>query len=434
MEDNFEKKVRQSMTNPPEYPFDDKLWADMDKRLEQQPSRKGVGFWVWLPYFLLLLLGTGSGYMYHLLNEHKTQLSQLETLVSTNQTHTNAETVHKTTYVFDTIYKQIIIQEYQQAERSVHTENQQLSAEWLNLGLASAQLNRGLLKSRNAFSDSSLSYLGNTPTNELSLSPFANAQSAAPLLASDLMSTEALDMLDFDIGLDYERNFGLPTLLPTPEHQQRFINQLRKAVTPNSYALSTHAGSFAALNIPLSEIQNFALGFDGVIQMSDHWDILIGGEYLINNFKQSFENGEMPDPSLFPLIPPSNVGDNLHEIYGKFQYLQIPFGIKHNFKYSGKVKPYLSAGLTASSVIKSDLIYEYINNGNEYTLINPNLLSSKLKLMNGWASVGVTYDWKERWALIAELSSQFDISNALFNYNYEEINFLKFRVGSRYQF
>ena len=101
---------------------------------------------------------------------------------------------------------------------------------------------------------------------------------------------------------------------------------------------------------------------------------MLGAEFVNNTFELYADNPAIVN---YPITPPDDPGDNLNEGYGRFHYLQIPFGFKYQPYQNRTINPYMGLGLVAQRALKSQLELRYISQATatEYSTFQNDLLN-----------------------------------------------------------
>ena len=126
MENNFEDHIKGAMDNPPDFPFDERLWKDMESRLNDGGEKKPIlGFIGRLPLLILALLATSlAGYFYLKQDKAMERIADIEQqlqifqqeLQGQNQTKTQTNLERQVTVVYDTIYNKIVVNQITRTE------------------------------------------------------------------------------------------------------------------------------------------------------------------------------------------------------------------------------------------------------------------------------------------------------------------------------
>lgn len=445
MEDNFEKKLRESLGNPPEFPFEERLWNDVENKLnidDTKPTNK-LGGIAGLLFLLLAGLMTILAAVFYVkqsealerLDEIEGKISQVshEKIVENN----NIEVIHDTVYIYlpSEQSPSHLVQEKYVRNR---TTSQKYSTKKIN---NSFQFNN---------TDFSKLYQRFEKSNQVQLglrNDFERVQedSKLPLDIGQLLmytknsqremmssfESSVLDIAFLKSGLlEAERIFDLRIFeyqdIKSKKNADYYLLKLR----PTSFALSTSAGISYSLN--LGGRTNFVGGLQAEVGYGRNFSFVIGLEYLSNNFKLEFDDDDIPELADIESPSPDNLGDILHELYGDFSYLQIPFGIKYVIPTKKRIRPYFGLGLITHKSLKSNLAFEYLSNLEEYKLELNNVLDDRFEINDFWTTIGLQYDISRHWNMFVEGSAQIEFKSQ--PYRYQNHQYIKTNIGLQYIF
>lgn len=449
MENNFEDYIKDAMNNPPDFPFEERVWKDMESKLDEDKERKPLlGFVGRLPLFLLALGMTSlAGFFYmkqqkamNRIVEVERQLVEYSTINTKTSTEPSLE--KRVTVIYDTIYNRIVIDQLVQPtlranntaaplERRFYPPNQfvidfeQSVSDFIRQPEYAAVFNAiGLAKSLNR--TASVSLLGvqqfdertDETIDEVLVDWFAN-----PL---DQLTSVDYDLLDIDQGV------VLPALNIIEKKRRKRVKVYLQKLKPSHFSFSGITGSFASLNLGGNgfNLRGMAQAELGLGKSSA---IIAGVEFFANDFNKRIDPEDPNALKGFPELPPDNAEDILQNIQGDFTYLQIPFGIKQIIFPRRYFYPYIGAGLIAGRTNRSRLEYQYLSSGGTaYSISRGNLQPRNFELSAFWSTVGFQIQMNKRWSLLLEGSSQFDLEKGTFKY--ENLSLLKVGTGLRYQF
>jgi len=431
MFDSFNQKIKDTMNNSPDFPFEERLWEDMEQRLDaaENPSDKPF---MWLPFLLLLILSWG-GLAYFVQAYYSTQnlldlskqVEKQATIVNSNQTSL-AHLEKRNVVIYDTIYKKVYVEQeitdvkIKPNSNFISTPSRKHFIDW-------AFFDANLSKHQSFFSNSNLNYF------ELNGLPLSNQNIN--------IDTPAINKIK-----QYKNNLTLINLPSIPlfeisqplvQKSPQFLEQRKKRkkvsdylypLRPQSFSLSAQGGISKSFNIEESD-DNTNAKINASIGYGSNFELLVGLEFLTNSFEYYLDRENIND---FPRLDPNNSGDVLNEIYGDFKYIQIPFGIQYYFAPKSNLQPYIGLGLIAHKAIKSSLDYQYLSIMEEYLISQDNTLSPSFALSDMWSSIGVRYHLNSNWALLVEGSTQLELKKQ--PYLYQNHQYLKWNVGLQYQF
>jgi len=461
MGSDFEKKIREILASPPDFSAKEKNWKKLQKRIaeHEKPSKEpSVFHWSALLLLFFMLLSGVLGFLYWAEHNKNIAFREIQQTQQVLYTDTIIET-HKR-IIYDTIYKQIVSNIIQPSIQGKETNNTKHYAvnKTNNRPFHNAQnlfqptaKTRYLLSLEKSFSESYIStILSNNGisaiTNELSNnkiglpSPFKNivannkpeislSENSNHLSQLSLLSklpALPLHSLLYSHQLESTLNAKL-----AKQEQRRTLDYYLSKMSPRSFALSTYGGISYSLNIKGEDI-NPVFGLRTEIGYNRNFSLLIGIEYLQNKFSYYVEDSASPDTQDLPNLAARNPGDLLHEIYGDFRFIQIPFGFKYTFKSKNFLKPYVGVGLVTHKPIRSRLTYEYLSIFEEYYVDADNLLASTFAINDAWSTVGFNLNYKKNWNFYLEGLLQMELSKQPFLY--ENHQYIRFNTGLQYLF
>lgn len=448
MDDKFEDKIRESLNSPPDYPFEERVWQDLEGRLDQldkgQP-KSGFPFW-WLP---ILAAAIPLLLLFWLWGAYQQQGAELA--------HLQQRTPHEQVTIMDTIVRRTVVVEYDTIYRTVYekrgtrddsnAKQQRYPASSLLLGAQPSS--PGLWPGKPAVNDAYLSRFFPTHTSPTTLNtgPGFHGPAAAE---KDLLAASTTNLTDGETTntrwnqgptarlpfrfffLNSSEEQALPAIVvPTIEQGKKTLSERLAPVLPSAVKIGFSAGTFAARGLPeLEQQSNFSGALLAELSYNRHFSIVLGAEYLANTF--GLKHDDDVDFSGFPLLPPNTPGDELEKLQGDFRYWQIPLGIKYRMLVKRRLSPYLGAGLMAIRPTQSLLNYEYEGNDNYYLLSQDNMLNHHLLLEDAWLMLGFDYYLGKNWSVLLDANAQWSFGEA--NSVIEKREFLKGRLGFGYAF
>lgn len=451
MENNFENHIKSILDNPPDFPFDQRLWEDMESRLDDNKNNKPQnGFAGRLPLLIMLLFTSAlAGFFYFKHYKATERIAAIEKqLLSQNQTQSESKTNQHLTVVYDTIFNTVVVNTVQDFKpdfpalssgnqfRGLNTiPNSTLS--YPDFKQFSFETDWDLLSQTPYFSSISMLNFGAvknyTQTNEKNVVDNQSDKNSTDAIGLDPYSTATrkLEVLAL-FPLDNERSADLPDIfVPEISHRKPPVFYLDK-LKPTRISVSGTAGTFTSLNLGgngfnLRGSAHVEVGF------GERFSGIVGIEYFTNDFNKEIDVDNPEELEGFPDLPPLNEEDILQNIQGDFNYLQIPIGIKYMVFQQKHLFPFLSAGVIAGGTSKSRLEYDYFSStiGN-YPVSQGNLLPRDFELSAFWTSIGFEIELNRNWSFLMEGSSQFDFNKG--KYRYENLQILKLSTGVQYEF
>lgn len=448
MGNNFEEHIKNSMDNPPEFPFEERLWNDMESRLDnKEQTRPFSGLRDKLPLLLLALLTTSlAGYFYVKQYKAMERIAAIEEQHSLNYLSTEKEitTSKHVTVIYDTIYNKIVINQYE--DQGKHQNNKQQEAYYyvdvnkFNLTLDKKSLSEvfaptGLSRTI-SFTNPYTSNIGLIPNEEqeyTSNSVENKGMQEAEISTVDYLNTSLVTLPGLQQSFfDIDRLVDMPSIemLKKKKRKKRmrvYLNQLK----PTRFALAGGTGTFASLNLGGNGFNLRGIA-QAEVGLGKRFSLITGIEYFSNDFNKKIEPDNPDAVEGFPDLPPNNAEDVLQEIQGDFNYLQVPLGFKYIVFPKRYFYPYVGAGVIAGKTARSRLEYEYLATTGPYSISEGKLLPRTFELSAYWTSVGFQVRMNKHWSLLLEGSSQFGLKKG--TYRYENLQLLKLSTGVQYQF
>jgi hypothetical protein len=440
MDDKFEDKIRESLNSPPDYPFEERVWQDLEGRLDQLDKRQprtGFPFW-WLPVLaaavpVLLLFWLWGAYQ-----QQGAELAQLQQLPPQGQVT-----------IMDTIVRRTVIVEYDTVYHTVYeTTKIETDPKFRQRPFYPTSLLPGgeRLSPTGSYENKWLpwqsgpsaqgtwprwSETGTTGEDENLLNTVDLAVRETAIRKWDQVPTRPLPFRFF--FLNYAGEEALPAIvIPTIEQRKKTLADRVAPILPSEVRIGFSAGSFFANGLPEVEKQsNFSGALSAELSYSRHLSVVFGAEYLANNF--GLKHDDDVDFNGFPLVPPNTPGDELERLQGDFRYWQFPLGIKYRMLVKKRLSPYLGGGIMAIRPTQSLLNYEYENSSNDYySLSQDNLLGRQLMLEDVWLMLGAEYYLGKNWSVLLDANAQWSFGKA--NNNIEKREYFKLRLGFGYAF
>ena len=428
MENNFESNLRDSLSNPPDFPFDEKMWEAIEPRIDQPTSNKKQMLAGLLPFILLALIPAGfAGFFYTKYNTALEKNSFFEQQLQNQQTLL-IDTVYQkhVTIVYDTIFKKVTIEEMRYSNEKAY--NNELPAkhpkgEFANKVGSFLTSPYSVFNSKNSHLRKRLNE--SNPFSFL-LNPSGELREEAVNEPFDLKSLIAfLPMLDSEFLNTSEVDLTLPSVDARKKKQRKTGSYYLMQMKPDRYSISANGGTFMAFS-SLKE-SNWNTSLQGEIGYGKKISLVFGAELLSYGLKLEKDDdmSELPEP------PDDVLGGTLKEIYGDFKFFQVPFGLKYSLFPKSRFRPFLGGGLISRKSIKSQLEYEMIATGDEYYLSSPNLLPGSFGIEAYWGAVGLQVGITKKINLMFESGTQIDLDSG--TYPYENLRLLKFNAGIKYQ-
>lgn len=460
MDNKFDDKLKNILSNPPEFPVDEGAKSQFLKQLYtldvvSTPKRKT--HWgrtmLWLA---LLFLAGGIGYLFSQNQNLKAQL--LENKQGQNSIVLDTVIEKHVTVVYDTIYisKENNLPIGQANYRYTNSERKSDKRQSNNLdNYFNAMLPAFFAQKSKVFSEDFISntWQNDKAGNNNSFLAFIHRDgknnSSDNSDASDISSFEKssynISLLDRD-EIIYPQS--LESKILTVLQSEYFFDyeayerkakkrKRRQMMQPQSFALGIHGGFGKDLSLDFYDVKqsNYILGIDAEIGFGKKLALVIGVNYRRQNFKVDGEYDNQPiSLEYFPPITPQDIDDELHEVYWRSEYLEIPFGFKYSFLSDKRIQPYFGLGLMSRKALSSKVTFEYYaTGGGEYKAIESGVLSSEFKVNNAWGTLGAQFKLTKNWKFFLEGGYQFDWKNKDLT-KLDAVQILQSNAGILYQF
>ncbi len=373
MEDNyFDKKIKGILESPPEFQPDIEAMNNMRARLRSsQGRRRNRNLLPFLMAMLLIPILLGAGFFYKKYNVLSQDMAALQQQLLTLE---QRDTIIKKEIIYqiDTVYNIIYQEKYVYAE----PPSTPLTNHYTHKGIfqyASPQFftplssNRTITGTYQGLRTHQLSLFAPVPPGfgifktDSSISDSKNSKPSIVLGNINQLNLKQSELSpNFNI-LDRDELMTalLEDLAPIPEARKNPLHQF----VPIGFSVGTHASPFV---LPVQDYGGtaFLVGLNTSVAFPGNRSLSVGAEFMQMNF-------ELKDPAQFadfPVLDPETPSDVLHELKGRFSYLQIPVMLHQRFSLSKKMKAGFGAGVVAYRPLAQRLSYEYIGNGAEYYL------------------------------------------------------------------
>jgi hypothetical protein len=435
MDNNYlDKKLKGILESAPDLPPDPAAMLDMQRRLRDLRSGRRGG--AWLPYagaLLLLLLLTGFGFFYRTYDQLNAQVQELNHQL-TQQLRSDTIIEKQIIYRIDTIYQVIY-------------EKQPVSGPLAAMGTAFSNSNPPptlSFSSRYGPGLGSLIYkdlgwsLWGTPNSLLAVGTGSSFFKSAAIPATQKLLEEPASFSDL---LEPVASLSIPSVSvahsatqPSLHDQLNydFVSVRKNTIHPLYYFVPI--GLRAGINASSGGITGvkaegipYTFGIRGGIVLPQNRELELGGEFWGMNF-------ESRDPDsfggAFP-VEPREPSDEVHEIKGNLNYLQIRAGIRQRLLAGRKFQPFLSSGVVAHKLLQQRLVYEFTGAAGEYYL-EAEQPSGDFSLHHLWVGLGMEYALGKRWSLGSAVNYQYNFSKT--SDDYFRLQYWSFRLGINYNF
>lgn len=397
-ENYFDEKLKDILESPPTFEPDANAVQLMQQRLraaQSPPKRRGI--WPWLISLVLLLFLLAGGALYSKQKALTSQLTSLNQQLSllTQDTVVEKQIIHH----FDTIHTTVYIEKY------IRLTRPSLTQDWRESSLANYSYSNPIFSYSGYSRKGLLSWsLGKRLISLLDERPDSSFldQESAKLTAGLRLDpfAEVLNPIDRLLFGELAR-LNATNTLSAKEEELSPLAIAEKGVNPLYYFTPTGLKGqfhFMPLLLPSHDLGGnaYALGAALEIELPQHRTLVVGAEWLGMNFE-----AKAPAKfTTFPIVPPTDPADVLHELKGTLSYLQLSAAVRQVLFPTHRWKPHISAGFVAYRPLRQVLTYEYLNGAGEYSLrsvlkggsfLTPNLrlglgteipLSKKINLLN----------------------------------------------------
>lgn len=131
----------------------------------------------------------------------------------------------------------------------------------------------------------------------------------------------------------------------------------------------------------------------------------------------------------FPVVLPNDPSDELHEIKGQFQYLEMPLLLQQDFRLKGRLHPRISIGLVAAQSLRRSLNYEFYADDEEYSINGP-ISDPNFTLQHARLGTGLIYYFGKQFSLNTDLFYQFKFPGT--PSQILDLQYLGWSIGIRY--
>ena len=346
MED-FLKYFKDNLENHPEPDYEEKDWQAMQKRLDRKGRARPVFVWRWaaVPLFLLLLLS--NGYFYQELKKSNEKISLLENKYTKHIHQTDTIYISRVIYQTDTVFMTHTVTQYigSTIEREISLQG--------NCPIADLNKKSGILARDSSETDHVLAAIINVE-NKKSHASFENNNSS---ISSDKLDINKIGTID--IPCLFTRNNthpNLPIENAVSEKNKSLLHYLY-AMQPNDLQTGLTAGPIVPFSRGLKPLGSFTTGVEALVGFNLHVQMWVNANYS----KLRFMSKAMDEESGVPTIPLPNPSDLILDVEIPLNSLQFSFGMKYVFIPSKKYKPFIGAGIGASSLLPYQITYNFVD-------------------------------------------------------------------------
>lgn len=422
--DYFEDKIKEILEEGEPQAYDRRQWRQLNKRLQESKGRPQVWWIRWMPV-LLLLFSLAFGWQVVQQKRLLTEVKSLQSRLAENQT-IQAETGNTSkvvTTIYDTIYRSVEVVTKVPSERSVKDAlTGWYPNELMNLGLFSTIEATPLEENRRlSFRDGYLNYLQSERRRPAVTTTVPSATNLAaeeiPALAIAPLITSALLFLPNQA----------PAYAPNEPTRASWLRRASHQLKPKAYQVEVGLGSYRQWELADEEAISAGIGLEAI--MGKRFSFRLGGGYLQRFLRMQGTEAEMED---IPIIAPRNPGDQLTEVSGDLNYLQIPLGLRYYLLQRDQVSVFTEAGIGTAIGLNDAIRYQYTDvDGNQYELEDRSALPTKAAPNFYYGRLGFRYRLGAKLHFQLNALQQYGLGS--FDYSYQQARLFHWRIGMDYR-
>jgi hypothetical protein len=437
---SFEDKMKSLLEDEREHPYEPDQWRRLARRLKDN-DRPPVAWWQrWMPYGFMLLVGLLGWQLWQQQKLQRTVVGLSEQLVAAEKKVENSViNQSQTTVVYDTIYRQTIIEttierRADEGARNIISSNYGQSNDLLKARYPLFYASREEGKQSSGVGTADFAAVVRREFQQYrALGGDKQSADAArqqeleargPYFITNLLATNAVEQLPL-------KGFAFPTLpAPAAAPYKPPPVPLWQRIKPKGYAVSVGVGKakFWAYNDNDDGDSFGDLNMEAFLK--SRLSLELGAAYL----QRSFERDE-PDaaPDDLPVGAPLSSGDELEGIKGEFQQLQFPIGLRYYAWESGRIQAHIGAGVVPLMDLSSSFInYEYEDADDEYyTVPAADVFPVGLRLGGIYGRIGLQAGLGKRWQLGLSVTAMHSLET--FTYAYQRPSWGRWRLGVGYR-
>lgn len=458
MESNFEDKIKGLFDNPPELPVDENGWHTISQKLDTAalPPNERIN-WIWVPVAIGMLSLAGlAGYFFSQYKMTSERLVEMERILEEKNNAT-------TKIIYDTIIQKEFIevsnsnininQNHQKEGSNKIFDPSKMAPQKTTAQYFSTVENKNIGKVTQQVSSANTLYANNN-TNQTLINSSLEAKEIVKTSRVEKFEKTSIEKKSFAF-LQGKFIDAVASNQETPEtvfdisyaaldlKRKKRRNNYLLAMKPQSFTLGVFAGTGIDQSLNFSDLEqtNYLYGVNAEIGFGNNWDLIIGSNYRSQRFEVEEEgdnqnnNGNLEG---FPEVVPQDIDDELEEMSGQLNFLEIPIGFKYTFFTQKRIQPYVGLGFTSRKVLNSSIEYEFENNNTQgsnesYEIKKTNFLSSDFELKDAWGKVGLQMNVFRKWQFFMEGGYQSNWKNDGTS-KLDDLKLLKANVGINYKF
>ncbi|MCB0687271.1 MAG: hypothetical protein KDC53_12130 [Saprospiraceae bacterium] len=420
--DQFDKKIKQKLTNAPRHEADPVVWAKVAGNLDHGLSSNRA---LWMRYLLAtaaLLAIAGSffwlGTRYNRTKALEDEVQKMSKVIAELQWRDkNSTRIVDTLVVRDTIW-QIY---YPQGSRSQTLSSTAVGKDMdsQSPGIFSSTYIPEILQTSQAISSVTDSLLAKKYMDLLRNDHIIKAASSVDISSTRFTQEDnnsqrvALQTLPFEFSTLPSLTHRKITLHPyrslqagqiiKAEKSRRFLNLL----LPDHYRIGLVMGGLNPLANEAEEVQEWVGGMQTEVFFGSRTSIISGIRYrrLNTKYEHELEEAKFPEPD--GLL----ASDRIKEIYANASFVNIPLILKYSYPWSDKFYPFVYGGILFGGIRSQNYKFEIVRNGQE-KIINSKIAGSAWVLNSVLYGIGMEYNPVYRFTFSADIEGRYQIKQS----------------------
>ncbi len=401
---------------------DPEEWSALSSRLD---GRRRGRWPLLLPWFLLAALAVSNGWMLLQWRNLHREVADVQPSPATTTPSATRLPEHRTTIVYDTVYRTVVITRQVVEERLSSDEKKQSDRKSLsNNGTLSHQAEKNITSAKQTGAEektitnksekqsaklvNSIESQGINTQKEVG-HPANHLIPAISYASPDSLTQSTADTLQKQPAIAAE---SPDSLTQKPSAELRFDSLVSNAPiikrhrTPLRWRIEAGIGVAGPLtDIDLEVANPLSLSLHAEVLLGRHWAVVPGVTYAGHSYKMH----RRFDPRLLlnaPVLPGPEYG--FRYIEGDMAHLMTSLAVRYRFRPEQKWSWYVDAGYAARFTVSSTAEYEFDRHstGESYHYeIRPTVPN---RVQMGLTQAGVEYSVNPRWTLFVEASGLFD--------------------------
>ncbi len=336
MED-FVRQIKENLENRPEPSFDERVWADLEQRIENRNEKKPLfipWYWALLPFLALLALN-GVFYLEIKGSNHKTQaiLSQKDTVVQI-----------KVIRQIDTVYLASAIHTRPGVGKWFTTPN------LMPPGLFDLPGSRVIRTEPEGPKYGSVSLEEGTIVHDLAFDSSRHF-SVSPVL---VMAPQPLMPLKPE---EISRRPPPREMKTIEKKQRKTIGEHLNVLAPVGFRAGVTGGWVYPFNIVMDRQSGFSVGVQTLTEFPQNLRLWVDAHYA----KVHFESSKMDETIGIPVVNPPSDEYTFDQAEVLQPSLLFSIGIQYAFLKNSRLKPFAGFGYSAVSLLPYEVVYDFSN-------------------------------------------------------------------------